>query len=188
MGVATSFVISHFLILLFSILIILFITKTNFKKWLKIAVAVVVPVIFLSTSFIQNPYYPEDFENRAVSTTYNNEQIIILNTISKTKTTCFFLATCPFCEIASDYLNDLYVSGQIKDIEIIYYAYQTTADSIVKSRGIQIPYKTIEDKSFFEFSGNSFPVVLHKEQDNQVKKWVGNDVNFACYDYLVSKQ
>jgi glutaredoxin len=166
----------------------LFITKTNFKKWVKIAVAVVVPVIFLSTSFFQNPYYPEDFEDRASLIEFNEEQSVKYNSISSAKTTCFFLATCPFCEIASDYLNDLYVSGQIKDIEIIYYAYQSTADSLVKSRGIQIPYKTIEDNSFFSFSGNSFPVVLHKEQDNQVKKWVGNDVNFACYDYLVSKQ
>lgn len=186
-GVVISFFASYVLIVIFSVFIILFLNKHFVQKKMKVFFSIFFIFFIFTISFWKNPLYPQDFENNSTTISLSSDELKIYDNISQTRTTCFFLATCPFCEIASDYLNYLYISGQIKDIEIIYYAYPTTADSIVKSRGIKIPYKTIEDDSFFKFSGSSFPVIINRN-NNSLEKWVGNDVNFACYDYLVSKQ
>ncbi len=186
--VMNAYFFSHLFILIITLIITYFLSKKLIPQKSKIIFSLLFIFFNTSISFWNNPFFPEDFENRKITLELNQIEIEELNQISTNKITCFFLSTCHFCEIASDYLNKMYISGQIKDIKIVYFAHQTTADSIVKSRGIEIPYEIIDNDSFFKFSGNSFPVVLYKEQENQLKKWVGNDVNFACFDYLTSKQ
>jgi len=186
-GVVTSFIFSFVFIITSSFLIILHINKHLIKKRSMIFFSIFFLLYVISITFWKNPIYPQDFENNNKTILLSADEVNDYIKISTAQTTCFFLATCPFCEISSDYLNNMYISGQIKDIKIIYYAYQSTADSIVKSRGIKIPYEVLEDDSFFKFSGNSFPVILHRNND-KIMKWKGNDVNFACYDYIKASQ
>lgn len=103
------------------------------------------------------------------------------------KITCYLLANCPFCEIASQKLNALYESGKITNIELVYFAYQETAHSLILSNNYSIPYSTMQNDSlFFKLAGNRFPCVQY-QSENQIITWAGNNVNFACLDFLMKQ-
>lgn len=161
-----------------------------FKKEIKSTVhKVVASLIFIGicfTSFYSNPFYPEDFENRPTTLTINDEIQKVYLSDTKVQTTCYLLVTCPFCEIASVKLDALHRSGKLNNIEFVYYAYQKTADSLVNANNISIPYRVIENDSiFFLRAGKVFPSVQFNN-GKELVHWAGNNVNFACFDYLIA--
>lgn len=97
------------------------------------------------------------------------------------------MVTCPYCETASRELNAHFKSKNIQDIEFVYYAYEKTADSLVNSQNIEVPYQNVESDIFFKVSGGQFPVVIKRNDDNTIQYWFGNDVNFGCFDALGDK-
>ncbi len=165
---------------------VILIKARTLTKVYKIIAAITIPVIFLTCFSIVSPIYPEDFNNRPVIISPTDYPIDKLQKYSNSSVTCFFLISCPFCEKAASSLDAIYKNGGIKDIEIIYYAYQSTADSLVKTNNIGIPYSVISDDTFFNLAGKSFPTILLKK-DDEMKFWIGNDVNYACFDYLISQ-
>ena len=168
-------------VIIFSIILI----KLKLKTIYKVAIISIVTISTFGLNLLNNPYYPEDFENRPIIPQYSSEDLQKLNVISNKKIKCFFLSDCPYCEIAAEKLNILYNAGKLKEIEIIYFAYPKTADSIVKAQSLSLPYTNFEDKSIFQLINNNFPAILLQNGDSTLL-WSGNDVNFACFDYLTS--
>jgi hypothetical protein len=178
-----SYIIPNILIVVVLGTLLFFTIKSKIKLAYKSIIVIVTIGGAMGVNFLMNPLYPVDIENRNVSIDYSTEEFQQLNKISDKKIKCFFLSSCPYCEIAAHKLNLMYNSGSIQDIEFIYYSYQKTADSIVKSQNIKVPYSNYESDSIFTLVGNSFPVILLQNNDTSLL-WAGNDVNFACFDFL----
>lgn len=182
-GVQFSFWVPSILLLILLTAVSFVIFKLENKKVFKILLSAAIAVSSFGLNFFITPFYPEDFENRIQSVQYTDAEYSELNAISTKKIKCIFLATCPFCEIAAEKLNILHNSGSIKDIEFIYFAHPKTADSIVNSQNLSVPYTTFKDKEIFKLVNGSFPAIILTHGDSS-KLWTGNDVNFACMDYL----
>lgn len=162
--------------------------KNEVKTKVQIVLSVVLYTGICLASFYSNPFYPEDFENRVNSVEISPEITEVYLSDTEAKTTCYLLVTCPFCEIATIKLNALYQANKINDIELVYFALPSTADSLVATNGISIPYRTIENDSiFFLRAGSNFPSIQFRDS-KELLYWSGNNVNFACFDYLISRK
>ncbi|WP_258542940.1 hypothetical protein [Parvicella tangerina] len=160
-----------------------------FKRQIKTrnhVLMVTVSFILISlTTFFFNAYYPEDFENRQTTIIVDKEIEEALLSQTEAQITCYLLVTCPYCEIASKKLNALYNSEKVSSIELVYFAHQQTADSLVTANNINIPYRIIENDSiFFTRAGKIFPSI-QLQKDKELIHWSGNNVNFACFDELM---
>ena len=91
--------------------------------------------------------------------TQNNKQLSFKR---RKAIVCFFSTTCPFCKKAAQKLSIITKSNNIKTpIFYIFFGSKKALPQFWKdSKSIKFPYKFIDTKTFFTYSGSSLPSIM----------------------------
>ncbi len=165
---------------------------TEFKFIKKYAFIKFLPFILIVLPFILNPVYPCDFKADYSIDPEGSAQFDKLKanfpayTANDTNTVyAFFSVTCPYCKLAA---RKLYVSQarypNFPKVKVVFWGEEESIQHYMKITDTHFPYLKIEDASFPDYAGGSYPRFKYVKNNTLAASWIGNGLNFGVFDDL----
>ncbi len=159
-----------------------------FKKniiWIKIT-GIIVSISLFSIAFWLNPIYENDWKIEGKIENSNLNQKIFKN--YTTPILVFADPNCSHCEELIRRLVLMKNQYETKNITLILNNLNNDELKIFQKKiGDIFEINTISEEEFLNTTQGRFPMILLKNQENNITKWYNSDLGLKSFDYLINQ-